>query len=102
MQKKGDVLDAQRLSDGKFVFLKNVLKDSPEVEISRYLQSNGLDKDPHNHAAPVLEYLQNPDEPDHFILVFPLLRSVNSPGFLSVREALDYISQTLEVRCNFS
>lgn len=42
--------------------------------------------------------LENEAEPDIVILVFPLLRRVDEPDFASVREVVEFVEQTLEVR----
>ena len=77
--------------------LKLVPTSSPEVDIGEYLRSEALGRDPRNHAAPILEMLKDPFEPDHTILVTPLLRRVDQPNPASVRECVDFVEQTLEV-----
>lgn len=91
-------MDAQRLSDGKTVFLKHTKKDSPEVEIGQYLSSEELRNDPRNHCLRVLEVLTNEDDPEHVILVMPWLRRLDSPQPASVRKCVDFVQQTLDVR----
>ena len=83
--------------------LKLVPTSSPEVEIGEYLRSEALRRDdPRNHAAPILEMLKDPFKENHTILVTPLLRSVDQPDPVSVRECVDFVEQTLEVRCVLS
>ncbi|KIO26861.1 hypothetical protein M407DRAFT_23919 [Tulasnella calospora MUT 4182] len=90
------LMDAQRLSDGKTVFLKHTRKDSPEIAIGEYFSSEPLRSDPRNHCLPVLEVLKNEDDPDHVILVLPWLRRLDAPEPASVRECVDFVQQTLE------
>ncbi|KAG8921230.1 hypothetical protein FRC01_000349 [Tulasnella sp. 417] len=76
---RDSLLDAQRLSDGKTVYLKYVSKDSPEVEIGQYFYSPELRDDPWNHCLPLLEVLRQDSDPDNVILVIPWLRRIDSP-----------------------
>ncbi|KAG8897436.1 hypothetical protein FRB99_008153 [Tulasnella sp. 403] len=89
-------LDAERVSDGRPVFLKYVPKISPEIEIGQYLSSPELQKDPRNHACPLLDVLENENDPEHVILVIPLLRPLQRPQPGSVGECVDMVEQTLE------
>ncbi|KIO26729.1 hypothetical protein M407DRAFT_243622 [Tulasnella calospora MUT 4182] len=91
-----DNLDAERLSDGQMVFLKPVLKTSPEIEIGRLLTSEDIRKDPRNNAIPLLDVIDDPVIPHSVILVLPLLRSIDSPPPSSVGECLDLVDQTLK------
>lgn len=96
--KRPGILDATRLADGKTVFLKRVPKDSPEIEIGRYLSSEELQKHQDNHACPLLDVLHDDKDDENVILVFPTLRRLDMPELASVRECVDLIYQTLEVR----
>ncbi|KAG9027082.1 hypothetical protein FS837_004389 [Tulasnella sp. UAMH 9824] len=89
-------MDAQRLSDGKTVFLKYTRKDSPEIAIGEYFSSEPLRTDPRNHCLPLLEVLKNEEDPEYVILVIPWLRRIDSPEPASVRECVDFVQQTLE------
>lgn len=90
-------LDAERISDHQLVFLKYVTKPSPEIEIGRFLSSPEMHQDPRNHAVPLLDVLEDLRDPQHAVIVLPLLRQINKPSFASVKECLDFIGQTLEV-----
>lgn len=92
-----NLLDAVRVADGKTVVLKYVPRSTPEIEIGKYLASEELKNDPHNHAVPLLDVLEDENDPENAILVFPLLRRLDSPPVRSVREALDFVQQSLEV-----
>ena len=95
----GVVLDATRMSDGKMVLLKKVNTDihPHEVEISRFLSSEGLASDPRNHCVPLLDVLPDPNEEHTAMLVLPLLRSYDSPGFVTVGEVVACLQQLIEV-----
>ncbi|KAG8895599.1 hypothetical protein FRB99_000436 [Tulasnella sp. 403] len=93
----GDItLDAMRISDGETVFLKRVPTTSPEVEVGRFLSSDELKNDRRNHSAPVLEVLEDKGDPEHVILVLPMLRPVDMPPPASIGELVDFVHQTLE------
>lgn len=79
------------------MFLKVAPRDTPEIKLGRYLGSDGLREDSKNHSIPLLDVLENEDEPDIVILVLPVLRRLDAPEFASVREVVDFVSQTLEV-----
>ncbi|KAG8998060.1 hypothetical protein FRB90_012389 [Tulasnella sp. 427] len=89
-------MDAQRLSDGKTVFLKHTRRDSPEIAIGEYFASEQLRDNPRNHCLPLFEVLSNEADPEYVILVLPWLRRIDSPEPVSVRECVDFVQQTLE------
>jgi len=93
---KVTTLDARRIKDNTFVFLKVSPKDGPEVEINRYLSSPELRKDIRNPAAPLLDVVELPDEPDIVLLVFPMLRRIGMPYPETVGEYVDFVEQSLE------
>jgi hypothetical protein len=92
-------LDATRISDGKFVFLKIISKSVHpyEAEIGLFFSSEAMTSDPRNHCVPIYEVLQVPDDDDKLILVMPLLREFDDPRFDTVGEAVDFFRQVLEV-----
>ncbi|KAG8896484.1 hypothetical protein FRB99_008868 [Tulasnella sp. 403] len=91
------VLDAVRESDRRTVTLKYASKDTPEIEIGQYLMSSDdIKNDPQNHCIPLLDVLRDDSDPEHVILVFPLLRPLHEPPPVSVRECVDFVQQTLE------
>ncbi|KAG9022479.1 hypothetical protein FRB95_014729 [Tulasnella sp. JGI-2019a] len=90
------LLDAIRVSDNKPVYLKVVSKSSSEITITQLLGTGDLLKDPRNHAVPLLDILEDADDPEHAILVLPLLRRLDYPGPASIRECAALIEQTLE------
>ncbi|KAG8898377.1 hypothetical protein FRB99_007486 [Tulasnella sp. 403] len=90
------ILDAERTSDGRPVFIKHIPKDSPEIPIGQYLSSEELRRDPRNHACPLLDVLEDENDQDNVIIVAPLLRPVTSPSPASVKECVEMVGQTLE------
>lgn len=90
-------LDANRVSDGKLVFLKLIPKSSPEIEIGRLLASPSLQADPRNHCVPILDILDDPILEDGAILVLPLLRQIDRPPPTTIQEFIALIDQTLGV-----
>ncbi|KAG8918896.1 hypothetical protein FRC01_001590 [Tulasnella sp. 417] len=91
-------LDAERVSDGKPVFLKLAPKSSPEINIGRIIASKELLQDPRNRCAPLLDVLDDPVNPEGVILVFPLLRRLDHPMPTTIGEFVPMVQQTLEVR----
>jgi len=92
------LLDATRISDGKFVFLKIISKSVHpyEAEIGLFFSSEAMASDPRNHCVPFHEILQVPDDGDKLILVMPLLREYYDPRFDTVGEVVDFFRQVFE------
>jgi hypothetical protein len=99
LNKRNQLMDAIRISDGKAVGLKKVSKSRHpyEEEIIRFFSSDPLAKDPRNHCVPAFEILSVPDDRDLIIIVMPLLREYDSPRFDTYGEAVECIRQLLEV-----
>ncbi|KAG8944773.1 hypothetical protein FRC03_001913 [Tulasnella sp. 419] len=93
---RATILDAQRVKDGKIVVLKYTKADSPEIEIGKFVSSSKLRDDPANHCMPLLDVLVDPTDPNHAILVLPLLRHIEIPMPVTVSECVDFMQQTLE------
>ncbi|KIO18908.1 hypothetical protein M407DRAFT_31417 [Tulasnella calospora MUT 4182] len=90
------ILDAQRISDGMVVVLKEIDAKSSEGPITSFLSSESIKGNPRNHAVPVLDILVDNLDDQKLLLVLPLLREINSPDFDSIPEVLDLVQQTLE------
>ncbi|KAI0781860.1 hypothetical protein C8Q75DRAFT_546276 [Abortiporus biennis] len=106
---KADIwMDAICISNGKIVLLKRLqcsesYPDPPsrEFEVTKHFSTRPWDGHPSNHAVPILEILKNVPRPNHHgstryqakILVFPLLRNFNDPGFESVGEVVECLRQ---------
>lgn len=89
-----------RLKDGRTVVFKRISKSIHpyEVEIGRLLTSPPLADDPCNRCCPILEVMQDPQDPDIQIIVMPFLRPYNDPKFGTVGEAVEFFRQAFEVR----
>lgn len=96
--KRQHLLDATRLSDGELVLLKRISKTIHplEVEIMLYFCSESMATHPHNHAIPLYEVLELPEDPDKVIMVMPLLRRFNDPQFQTVGEVVEFFRQIFE------
>ena len=92
------LLDATRISDGRFVFLKIIKKSVHpfEEEIGRFFSSDDLASDHRNHSVPILEVLQIPDDEDKIILVMPFLREFYNPKFDTIGEVVEFFRQAFE------
>ena len=91
-----ETIDASRVSDGKRVMIKKLVKGSRELEIAQVFSSEELAKDSRNHCVPILDVFSSDDDNLDFI-VMPLLVPFWKPPFSSVDEVLDFMNQTLEV-----
>jgi len=94
------LLDATRIADGKFVYLKLIKKSVHpfEADIGFFFSSETLASKPRNHCVPIYEVLQLPDDDDKIILVMPLLREYYNPQFETVGEVVEFFHQVFEVR----
>ncbi|KAH7907078.1 hypothetical protein BJ138DRAFT_1015103 [Hygrophoropsis aurantiaca] len=89
------LIDATRISDGKFVILK-IVKQSRhpfEADIGRFFMSKPLASDLNNHCVPIYDVLSVPQDEDRIILVMPLLRPYSNPPFDALSEVIDCIRQ---------
>ena len=93
------LLDATRLSDGKYVVLKLVKKShrSFEVEIGQYFSSEALAGASGNHCIPIYDILHVPDNSETTIIVMPLLLEYMHPPFDTIGEAVECFRQLIEV-----
>ncbi|KAL1746522.1 kinase-like domain-containing protein [Schizophyllum fasciatum] len=92
------LLDATRISDGKFVMLKCISKTlhPHEASISALLSSPPLRLDPANHCVPVYEVLHPPGHEDFVIIVMAFCRQFDNPRFDTVGEAVEFFRQVFE------
>ncbi len=95
-------MDATRLSDGRLVMIKKVVRNSEEVRITTYLSSEDLREDPRNHCVPVLDVLDDPEDPTVSFMVMHFLRRIDDVEFDTVGSIFDCVDQLLEVSstCN--
>ncbi|KAG8918139.1 hypothetical protein FRC02_002590 [Tulasnella sp. 418] len=89
----GRIMDAERTSDGTFVMMKVVQRDSTELKITILLSTEGA---PHNHTVPLMDILDDPLDPESCIMVLPLLRDSRQPPLTSVGDCVEFVEQTLE------
>ena len=96
--KMGHIIDATRLSDGKYVTLKRVKTSVHpyEVDIGLYFSTTGLASDTENHCVPFYEILSLDDD-ETIIIVMPLLRSYSDPPFDTFGEVIECFRQLFEV-----
>jgi hypothetical protein len=94
------ICDATRISDGTYVTLKSInTSDHPyEIDIGKFFSTEDHASDPRNHCAPIYDVLTVPDVKDRAILVMPLLRMCDDTPFQTFGEAVDFMSQLIEVR----
>lgn len=92
-------MDAQRVSDGSFVYLKRMERGgsgvADELQIGQFLSSEALRADPRNHCVPIIEELHCPN--GESIMVMPLLRPFYDPKFQTFGEAVAFFVQLFEV-----
>ena len=95
----GPVMDATRIADNQYVFLKSIEKSLHpyEVEIGTFLSSPPLAGDSKNHCVPIYDVFQDPLDEDTVIIAMPLLRKYNDPRFDTVGEAVSFFLQIFEV-----
>ncbi|KIK71987.1 hypothetical protein PAXRUDRAFT_181501, partial [Paxillus rubicundulus Ve08.2h10] len=93
----GHIIDATRLSDGRFVTLKRINKSEHpyEVDIGLYFASESLSSQPANHCVPFYEVLALDDD-DTLIIVMPLLRIYTNPAFDTFGETVECFRQLFE------
>ncbi|KAF8485475.1 hypothetical protein JB92DRAFT_3026854 [Gautieria morchelliformis] len=91
-------MDATRMSDGKTVTLKRIVKskNSDEVGISKFFSSEPLASDPKNHCVPLLDVLEVPEYEGMVLLVMPILRPFNDPKIWTFGEAVEFFRQVFE------
>ena len=68
-----------------------------EADIGLYLSSKALASQPANHCVPVYEVFTLDAEDDTMIMVMPLLRPYNDPGFDTIGEVVECFRQLFEV-----
>lgn len=64
------------------------------------LSSEPLSSDPRNHCIPILELIQDDEDPSLSYMVMPFLRLMDDPPFDSVGDIVEFTNQILEVRAS--
>jgi len=91
------VMDATRISDGKYVMLKSLpVEEGPyELQINKMFSEEPLVSDPRNHCARLLDVIELPN--DTPIMVHALLRPFYKPRFQTYGEFVALFEQISEV-----
>ncbi|KAF9046310.1 hypothetical protein BJ165DRAFT_1470525 [Panaeolus papilionaceus] len=90
-------LDAIRISDGKRVYLKRILKNSSEEVIIKYLMAPSISQEARRYTVSFLEIWEDvPQDDQYSIIVMPLLQQFRIPRFDTVGECVDCVEQLLE------
>lgn len=82
--------------DDKLVCIKRIVRNSEEARIMQLLNTPELREDPRNHAVPLIEIFDDPDNETMSYMVMPLLRNADNPSFQYVKEIIDFVDQILE------
>jgi hypothetical protein len=90
-------MDATRISDGKPVMLKKLLREEGpyELEINKLFSTEPLVSDPRNHCVRLLDVIELPNDPP--IIVHPLLRPFADPHLQTYGEFVMFFSHVCEV-----
>jgi len=80
------------------VYIKEISANSEEHRIAELLRQEEWTSDPRNHCVPILNLFKDPQDPELFYLVMPLLRPMNDPPFEQVKEIMEFTDQILEVK----
>ena len=90
-------MDATRISDGRPVMLKRLLREEGpyELEINKLFLTEPLASDLRNHCVRVLDVIELPDDPP--IVVHPLLRPFSDSPLQTYGEFVTFFSHTCEV-----
>ena len=92
-------IDARRISDNAYVYIKVVRTDSAELCLLQFLNREELRDDPMNHCVPLLDVFQDDEDPDLSYMVMPFLHPImHLPQCEFIADAMAVIDQLLEVR----
>ncbi|EKM49870.1 uncharacterized protein PHACADRAFT_154503 [Phanerochaete carnosa HHB-10118-sp] len=90
------LIDAERIEDGKLVYIKAVSTGNDEIKIATMLSSPPLNSDIRNHCVPILDIIEDDNDPDVSLIVMPFLRLMDDPPFDTVDDVVDFVDQMLE------
>ncbi|CAK5280706.1 unnamed protein product, partial [Mycena citricolor] len=98
---RAEIMDAERIRDGKQVILKCVSRSvhCTEVQIGTLFSTAPLANDPRNHCIPILEVIRDPEDSDKDIIAMPRMVSafeIVTLGFETVGEVVDCFRQIME------
>ncbi|KAI0296110.1 kinase-like domain-containing protein [Multifurca ochricompacta] len=88
-------MDAIRIRDGLPVMLKKVLpEEGPhELAINQLFSTSEMERQPHNHCAPLLDVIELERSGSQRLMVFPLLRRFDEPPIQTVGEFVAFFTQ---------
>ncbi len=88
------------MKDNAVVVIKRLPygEDSPEFEIGQFFSGLDNPRDPRNHCVPILDAFKLEEDRDASYIVMPLLRDFDSPPFYALKEVVEFVYQTLQVR----
>ncbi|KAH8976632.1 hypothetical protein EDB86DRAFT_3021619 [Lactarius hatsudake] len=86
-------VDANRISDDKLVYIKEVKTSDQGLRIALTLSEYD---DPTNHSVPILDTFVDSVDKSISYLVMPFLRLSDDPAFGVVEEVVDFADQVLE------
>ena len=95
---KSNIVHGTRTSDGKQVCVKRVKTKGEESIALSILLGNVQRVEAANHCVPVLDFLQDPEEPAVSFLIMSRLRHINTSHFRRVQDVVNFVSQVLVVR----
>lgn len=98
----GHFIDARRISDGKLVYMKQVVRGSDELGFLEFLSSEEIRADPRNHCVPLLDVLTDVVDENLMFIVMPFLRPFEIPEFQTVGDLLHFGDQIIEVRLDIT
>jgi hypothetical protein len=95
-------MDATRISDGRPVMLKRLVREEGpfELDINRLFSTEPLHSNPKNHCVHLLDVIELPNQPP--IMVHPLLRPFDSPPIQTFGEFVPLFEQICEVGLPYS
>ena len=90
-------MDATRISDGRLVMLKRLVKEEGpyELQINELFSTEPLSSNPRNRCARLLGVINLQDDPP--IMVHPLLRPFYDPPLHTYGEFVTFYAQVCEV-----
>ncbi|KAF9782683.1 kinase-like domain-containing protein [Thelephora terrestris] len=90
------LVDAMHEVTGKPVYIKEVPTDGEELRIAQMLVQEEWARDPRNHCVPLMRVFKDHKDPNTSYMVMPLLRPVDNPRFVTVKEIIKFVDQILE------
>ena len=102
IQARDSQIDATRIKDEKLVYIKCILSEGDELRIALMFSQEPHRDDRHNHAVPILDHFEDPQDAGFTYIVMPLLHDLDEPPFQCISDITDFVTQMLEVCVMFS